>query len=241
MTSASRTSAVQVATKAAADRTSSPAVTHYCSSTAMATVDVFHEFGLPVVVWGAVLPDITYRNKYQGGASRQRHDDQPERSQRGADARPGTRRWVVIHDTTDYGKGHNKYFSAAHRQGGGQVARHLRRHRRPAGLHRRAHPDQGAQSRGHLLRRPDTHRRPHPRADGQARHQRACSRGRRASSRMPIIKGLGPAGRRHAGVPRGGAGGETSRRQVLHRKVHRSRNTTIPRRPTAPSLMPRWT
>src|SRR3984893_12696534 len=56
--------AVQVATKMSADKDIIVAATHYCSSTAIATVDVYHKFGLPVVVWGAVLPDITYRNKY---------------------------------------------------------------------------------------------------------------------------------------------------------------------------------
>src|SRR5436190_800519 len=56
--------AVQVATKMSADKEIIAAATHYCSSTAIATVDVYHKFGLPVIVWGAVLPDITYRNKY---------------------------------------------------------------------------------------------------------------------------------------------------------------------------------
>src|SRR5438034_9355921 len=59
--------AVQVATKMAADKEIVAAATHYCSPTAIATVDVYHNFGLPVVVWGAVLPDITYRNKYADG------------------------------------------------------------------------------------------------------------------------------------------------------------------------------
>src|SRR5271169_5727499 len=47
--------AVQVATKMAAEKDIVAAATHYCSSTAIATVDVYHKFGLPVVVWGAVL------------------------------------------------------------------------------------------------------------------------------------------------------------------------------------------
>src|SRR3984893_19058304 len=46
--------AVQVATKMAADKEIIAAATHYCSSTAIATVDVYHKFGLPVGVWGAV-------------------------------------------------------------------------------------------------------------------------------------------------------------------------------------------
>src|SRR5512143_3001220 len=56
--------AVQVATKMAADKDIIAGATHYCSATAIATVDVYHKFGFPVIVWGAVLPDITYRNKY---------------------------------------------------------------------------------------------------------------------------------------------------------------------------------
>jgi branched-chain amino acid transport system substrate-binding protein len=55
---------VQVATKAAADRSIVAGVTHYCSAVAIGTVDTYHRFGLPVVIWGAVLPDITYGNDY---------------------------------------------------------------------------------------------------------------------------------------------------------------------------------
>src|SRR5207247_1998664 len=54
--------AVQQATKMAADKDVVAAATHYCSSTAIAAVDTYHKFGLPVVVWGAVLPAIPYRN-----------------------------------------------------------------------------------------------------------------------------------------------------------------------------------
>ncbi len=46
---------VQVATKAAADNSIIAGVTHYCSAVAMSTVDVYHKFGMPAVVWGAVL------------------------------------------------------------------------------------------------------------------------------------------------------------------------------------------
>src|SRR5437660_4967141 len=73
--------AVQVATKMAADKEIVAAATHYCSATAIATVDVYHKFGFPIIVWGAVLPDITYRNKICGSSPRQWHDDQPERRQ----------------------------------------------------------------------------------------------------------------------------------------------------------------
>src|SRR5437588_1987579 len=55
--------AVQVATKAGADRAIVASVSHYCSAAAIAAVDSYNRLGLPMVVWGAVLPDITYRNK----------------------------------------------------------------------------------------------------------------------------------------------------------------------------------
>ena len=51
--------AVQVATKMAADKEIIAGATHYCSATAIATVDIYHKFGFPIIVWGAVLPDIT--------------------------------------------------------------------------------------------------------------------------------------------------------------------------------------
>ena len=105
--------AVQVATKMAADKDIIAGATHYCSATAIATVDTYHKFGFPVIVWGAVLPDITYRNKY----------DEVHRvngtmiNQNDANAvlisKLGYKTVAVIHDTTDYGKGHNEYFSKA--------------------------------------------------------------------------------------------------------------------------------
>jgi len=113
--------AVQVATKMAAEKDIIAAATHYCSSTAIATVDVYHKFGLPVVVWGAVLPDITYRNKYPevhrvNGTMINQNETNAELL-----TKLGYRTFAVIHDTTDYGKGHNEYFSAALAQRGGKI------------------------------------------------------------------------------------------------------------------------
>ncbi|MFD2270969.1 ABC transporter substrate-binding protein [Undibacterium arcticum] len=54
---------VQVATKAATDNSIMAVIPHYCSSVAIATVDVYHQFGIPTVVWAAVLPEIIYGQK----------------------------------------------------------------------------------------------------------------------------------------------------------------------------------
>src|SRR4051812_34584489 len=113
--------AVQAASKAAADKSIVAGVTHYCSVTAIATVDTYHKFGFPIVVWGAVLPDITYRNKYaevhRVNGTMINQNDVAAKFMTGQ----GFKRWVVIHDTTDYGKAHDKYFTEYLTKYGGQV------------------------------------------------------------------------------------------------------------------------
>jgi branched-chain amino acid transport system substrate-binding protein len=112
---------VQQATKLAADKEIIAAATHYCSAVAIATVDVYHKFGLPVIVWGAVLPDITYRNKY--AEVHRVNGTMINQNQHNAAlmAKLGYKNFAVIHDTTDYGKGHNKYFSEALATHGGKI------------------------------------------------------------------------------------------------------------------------
>ena len=75
------------------------------------TVDTYNKFGLPIVVWGAVLPDITYRNKYPevhrvNGTMINQNEVAAELMTEPRLQDAGS----VIHDTTDYGKGHNQYF-----------------------------------------------------------------------------------------------------------------------------------
>ena len=113
--------AVQVATRMAADKEIVAGATHYCSAAAIATVDTYHKFGFPVIVWGAVLPDITYRNKYPeihrvNGTMINQNEANAELI-----TSLGYKRAAVIHDTTDYGKGHNEYFSKAFLGRGGAI------------------------------------------------------------------------------------------------------------------------
>src|SRR5262249_7404429 len=112
---------VQQATKLAADKENIAEATPYCSVVAIATVDVYHKFGLPGIVWGAVLPDITYRNKYAevhrvNGTMINQIDRNAELL-----SKLGYKTFAVIHDTTDYGKGHNKYFSEALAKHSGKI------------------------------------------------------------------------------------------------------------------------
>jgi branched-chain amino acid transport system substrate-binding protein len=112
---------VQVATKAGADRRIVAAVAHYCSTVAMGTVDIYHRFGLPVVIWGAVLPDITYKNDFDEihrvNGTMINQNEVAARFMTGLKYR----RWAVIHDTTDYGKGHDRYFSEFLKKSGGEI------------------------------------------------------------------------------------------------------------------------
>lgn len=102
---------VQVVTKIASDRSIVAAVPHYCSATAIATVDIFNRFKLPMVVWAAVLPEITYANKFPEvhrvsgiliGQNRIGAEFMKAR---------GYKKFVSFVDSTDYGKSMNKYFT----------------------------------------------------------------------------------------------------------------------------------
>jgi branched-chain amino acid transport system substrate-binding protein len=112
---------VQVATKAAADNSIVAGVTHYCSAVAMSTTEVYRKFGMPMIVWGAVLPEITYGNDFKEvhrvNGTMINQNEVAAKFMAGL----GYKKWVVIHDTTDYGKGHNKYFSQFLSQSGGQI------------------------------------------------------------------------------------------------------------------------
>jgi len=112
---------VQVATKVASEKDIIAGVTHYCSAVAMGTVDVYHKFGLPVIVWGAVLPDITYGNDYK--EIHRVNGTMINQNQVAAEfmRKLGYKTWVIIHDTTDYGKGHNEYFSKFLTEQGGKI------------------------------------------------------------------------------------------------------------------------
>ncbi len=112
---------VQVVTKIATDRSIIAAIPHYCSATAIATVDIFHRFKLPMVVWAAVLPAITYGNDY------------PEvhrvsgiligQNKVGAAFmhKMGYKTFVSVANSTDYGKSMNKYFTKFTKEQGGDI------------------------------------------------------------------------------------------------------------------------
>jgi len=112
---------VQAALKASSDPKIVASVSHYCSMVAISTVDTFHNQGLTSIVWGAVLPAITYGNDYLevfrvNGTMIQQND---VNAQMAWDW--GFRKVSIIHDTSDYGRGHMEYFSEAWKKLGGEI------------------------------------------------------------------------------------------------------------------------
>ena len=113
---------VQAALKAGSDPEVIASVSHYCSVVAIATVDTFHKLGLPSMVWGAVLPDITYSHKHvevsrvNGTMINQNHV-----AAEFAVKKLGFKTFSIMHDTTDYGRGHAKYFTEGLERVGGKI------------------------------------------------------------------------------------------------------------------------
>ena len=112
---------VQVATKASADKTIVAGVAHYCSAVAISTVDTYHRFGLPVVIWGAILPEITYGNNYPEINRVNGIMTNEGRLAASFLTQQGYKSFVVVHDTTDYGKGQDKYFAQYLEPTGGKI------------------------------------------------------------------------------------------------------------------------
>jgi len=99
--------AVQAALKASSDPKIVASAGHYCSMTAIATNDTWHNNGMANIVWGAVLPAITIGNDYIE-VSRV-NGTQVEQNQANAKFMAetlGAKTISIIYDTSDYGKGH---------------------------------------------------------------------------------------------------------------------------------------
>jgi len=112
---------VQAALKAASDTDVVAAASHYCSMVAISTADTFHQHGLPSMVWGAVLPDITYGNDYVeitrvNGTMELQNLVNAEFTNDS-----GYKRVSILHDTSDYGRGHMEYFTEAFKELGGEI------------------------------------------------------------------------------------------------------------------------
>lgn len=113
---------IQVATKLATDRQVISGITHFCSAVALGAVDVYHRFKLPVIIWGAVDPAITYAKDYKEiFRTTGTLINQNQQAAQFMTKKLGYKTFVILHDTTDYGKSHMENFSKFVTQDGGKV------------------------------------------------------------------------------------------------------------------------
>lgn len=112
---------LRVATRAASDDDVVVAFPHYCSAVAIGAVGTYNRFELPVVLWGAVLPAIVYGNDFK--EIHRVNGTMINQNEHAAKfvVDQGYKTWTVIHDTTDYGRAHNEYFSRFLGEAGGQI------------------------------------------------------------------------------------------------------------------------
>ncbi len=116
------TVAVQAALKAGSEPDLVASVSHYCSVAAIATIDTWHKLAVPSMVWGAVLPEITYGHQHV--EITRVNGTMINQNQVAADFAVktlGFRTFSIIHDTTDYGRAHMKLFSELCEKAGGRI------------------------------------------------------------------------------------------------------------------------
>ena len=112
---------VAAATKVGSDPDVVAAATHWNSPVGLATVDIFHKFGMAQVFWGTIHADIIYGNDYQEkvriiATSKESNDlaaDYAIKNER--------LNWVIINDTTDYGTKNRDEFTKSLESRGGKV------------------------------------------------------------------------------------------------------------------------
>lgn len=112
---------VAAANKVGSDPDVVAAATHWNSPVGLATVDIFHKFGMAQVFWGTIHADIIYGNDYQEkvriiATSKESNDLAAEYA-----VKYNRMNWVIINDTTDYGTKNRDEFQTALESRGGKV------------------------------------------------------------------------------------------------------------------------
>ncbi len=112
---------VAAATKIASDPDVVAAATHWNSPVGLATVDVFHKYGMAQVFWGTIHRDIIYGNDYKEPVRVIPTSEQSMELAAEYAKKFGIMDWVIINDTTDYGTKIRDEFTASLEKRGGKV------------------------------------------------------------------------------------------------------------------------
>jgi hypothetical protein len=99
------TTGVAAATKLCSDPEVAAATTHFNSPVGLATIHVFHRYGVPQMFWGGIHPDITNKYNYPE-VTRICPNTYVEHSTlaKFVVEKLGYKNWSIIYDVTSYGK-----------------------------------------------------------------------------------------------------------------------------------------
>jgi len=99
------TTGVAAATKLCSDPLVMAATTHFNSPVGLATIHVFHRYGVPQMFWGGIHPDITYKYNYPEVTRICPNTVvEHERLAEFVIQKFGYKDWAMIYDITSYGK-----------------------------------------------------------------------------------------------------------------------------------------
>lgn len=112
---------VAAATKIASDPDIVAAATHWNSPVGLATVDIFHKYGMAQIFWGTIHRDIIYGNDYKEPVRVIPTSEQSMELAADYAETFGIMDWVIINDTTDYGTKIRDEFTASIEKRGGVV------------------------------------------------------------------------------------------------------------------------
>ncbi|HZW02490.1 MAG TPA: branched-chain amino acid ABC transporter substrate-binding protein [Anaerolineaceae bacterium] len=112
---------VAAATKIASDPDVVAAATHWNSPVGLATVDVFHKYGMAQVFWGTIHRDIIFGNDYKEPVRVIPTSEQSMELAAEYAVKFDRMEWVIINDTTDYGTKIRDEFTASMEKRGGTI------------------------------------------------------------------------------------------------------------------------
>lgn len=112
---------VAAATKVASDPDIVAAATHWNSPVGLATVDIFHKYGMLQVFWGTIHKDIIYGNDYKEPVRVIPTSEQSMQLAADYAVKFNRLNWVIINDTTDYGTKIRDEFTTSLEAKGGKV------------------------------------------------------------------------------------------------------------------------
>src|SRR5512136_2864297 len=116
------TTGVAAATKLCSDSAVAAATTHFNSPVGLATIHVFHRYGVPQMFWGGIHPDITNKNNYLE-VTRICPNTLVEHANlaKFVVEKLGYKDWSVVYDVSSYGKSCLDALKPAVAKAGGRI------------------------------------------------------------------------------------------------------------------------